>query len=179
MLILIIGGSGSGKSEYAESVVTSLAGRDALPLYYIATMRPFGEEGRRRVERHRRLRAGKGFETIECYTNLKEQCLPEKGVVLLECMSNLVANEIFEPEGAHERTVEAVTAGIEALKKRCRHLVIVTNDIFSDGIFYEEETRQYQKKLGMINCRLAALSDAAVEVVAGIPLPIKGEEALL
>lgn len=58
-------------------------------------MRPFGAEGMWRVERHRKLRAGKGFETIECYVNLKEQTLPEKGVVLLECMSNLTANEML------------------------------------------------------------------------------------
>ena len=45
MLAVITGGSGSGKSEYAESVATSLAKRDGLPLYYIATMRPFGAEG--------------------------------------------------------------------------------------------------------------------------------------
>ena len=128
MLAVITGGSGSGKSEYAESVATSLARRDGLPLYYIATMRPFGEEGKRRVERHRKLRAGKGFETIECYVNLKGQTLPEKGVVLLECMSNLTANEMFEPEGAGNNTVEAVLAGVAALKDRCAHLVIVTND---------------------------------------------------
>ena len=60
MLAVITGGSGSGKSEYAESVATSLAKRDRLPLYYIATMRPFGAEGKWRVERHRKLRAGKG-----------------------------------------------------------------------------------------------------------------------
>ena len=70
MLAVITGGSGSGKSEYAESVATSLAKRDGLPLYYIATMRPFGAEGMWRVERHRKLRAGKGFETIECYVNI-------------------------------------------------------------------------------------------------------------
>ena len=123
MLAVITGGSGSGKSEYAESVATSLAKRDGLPLYYIATMRPFGAEGMWRVERHRKLRAGKGFETIECYVNLKEQTLPEKGVVLLECMSNLTANEMFEPEGAGDDIVEAVLAGVEALKGRysCRN----------------------------------------------------------
>ena len=61
MLILVTGGSGSGKSEYAENTAVSLAEEKGLPLYYIAAMRPFGEEGRRRVERHRRLRAGKGL----------------------------------------------------------------------------------------------------------------------
>ena len=173
MLAVITGGSGSGKSEYAESVATSLAKRDGLPLYYIATMRPFGEEGKRRVERHRKLRAGKGFETIECYVNLKEQSLPDKGVVLLECMSNLTANEMFEPEGAGDNTVEEVQAGVDALRARCAHLVIVTNDIFSDGITYDEITGLYQERLGIINQNIAAEADAVTEVVCGIPLQLK------
>lgn len=50
--------------------------------------------------------------------------------MLLECMSNLTANEMFEPEGAGDDAVEAVLAGVEALRGRCIHLVIVTNDIF-------------------------------------------------
>ena len=77
MLILITGGSGSGKSEYAENTAKELAEKEGLSLYYIATMKPFGEEGRRRVERHHRLREGKGFETVECYVDLKNQELPE------------------------------------------------------------------------------------------------------
>ena len=70
MLHLIIGGSGSGKSEYAENQAVLLSKKEDLSLYYIATMKPFGEEGKRRVERHRRLRSGKGFFTIEHYVNL-------------------------------------------------------------------------------------------------------------
>lgn len=173
MLTLVTGGSGSGKSEYAESIATGLAGQEKLPLYYIATMRPFGAEGARRVERHRRLRAGKGFETVECYLNLKDQTLPREGVVLLECLSNLTANEMFEPEGAGEKTAEAVLTGVEALRQRCRHLVIVTNDIFSDGIPYDETTRRYQRYLAEVNHALAAKADEVYEVVCKIPLALK------
>ena len=61
------------------------------------------------------MRAGKGFETVECYTGLKNVKLPAGCVVLLECMSNLVANEMFEEQGAHNRTVSEVTKGIENL----------------------------------------------------------------
>ena len=50
---------------------------------------------------------GKGFETIERYTDLSGLELPKEGVALLECLSNLTANEMFEPEGAKERTVQA------------------------------------------------------------------------
>ena len=61
MLRLIIGGSASGKSEYAERLVCSLSGKRI----YVATMEPFGEEGRERIARHRKLREGKGFVTAE------------------------------------------------------------------------------------------------------------------
>lgn len=170
MLHLITGGSGSGKSAYAEAQVLSAgAGRRI----YIATMIPYGEEGGQRVERHRQLRAAKRFETVECYTNLGELKLPEDSVVLLECMSNLVANEIFEPQGAHEKTVEAVMAGIEKICERVRHLFIVTNEIFSDGIAYDAETTRYLAYLGKVNQAIAERADLVTEVVYGIPVQIK------
>lgn len=173
MFALITGGSGSGKSEYAEEVAVSLAKKEGLPLYYIATMIPYGEEGQRRLERHHRLRAGKGFETVERYVKLKELELPGEGVVLLECLSNLTANEMFEQNGAGKRTAEEVLAGVRMLQTRCRHLVVVTNDIFSDGVPYDEVTIQYQKYLGAVNAELAGLADRVTEVVCGIPLCVK------
>lgn len=170
MFALITGGSGSGKSEYAENLAVALAKEKGLPLLYVATMVPYGEEGARRVERHRRLRAGKGFDTVECYVNLKELVLPKKGVVLLECLSNLTANEMFEEKGAKDKVVEEVLAGIVRLREQCSSLVAVTNDIFSDGITYDETTRKYQAFLGEINRRLAEEADRVTEVVCGLPV---------
>ena len=48
MFALIFGGSGSGKSEYAEKLSCELAQKNEK--YYIATMIPYGEEGKKRVE---------------------------------------------------------------------------------------------------------------------------------
>ena len=173
MFALITGGSGSGKSEYAENLAVGLAKETGLPLYYIATMIPFGAEGKKRVERHRKLRAGKGFTTIERYANLKELILPENGVVLLECLSNLTANEMFEEKGAGAGTPEEVFLGVKRIRSECRHLVAVTNDIFSDGILYDKTTKRYQSYLGEINQKLAGEADTVTEVVCGIPLCIK------
>lgn len=173
MLILVIGGSGSGKSEYAENTAVKLAGKEKFPLYYIAAMKPYGEEGQRRVERHRMLRAGKGFETKERYVNLKGLELPERGVALLECLSNLTANEMFEPEGAGDNTVESILAGVRNLADKTEHLVIVTNDVFSDGITYDEVTALYQERLGKINRCLSQKADQVTEVVCGIPIQLK------
>ena len=60
-----------------------------------------------------------------------------------------------------------------------QNIVLVTNEIFSDGISYDETTTAYQQKLGEINCGLAKLADAVVEVVCGIPLIRKDQTAIL
>ena len=50
----------------------------------------------------------------------------------------------------------------------------VTNEIFSDGVVYESQTRVYQEYLGAINQELAHQADRVTEVVYGIPVPVKG-----
>ena len=171
MLFLITGGSGSGKSEYAEQMVLKL---QKTPRLYIATMYPFDEECYQRIKRHRCMRAEKGFDTLECYTGLKDADVSGYGTVLLECMSNLTANELYQEGGAKEQCAEAILEGVRRVQARCKHLLIVTNEIFSDGMVYEEETRHYQRHLGRINRWLAAMADVVVEVVYSIPVVHKG-----
>ena len=172
MFHVITGGSGSGKSEYAEELVLAAGEGERI---YVATMIPYGEEGRQRVERHRKLRAKKRFRTVECYTGLSGAAFPPDGIVLLECMSNLTANEMYEADGAHERTVEAVLRGIDSLRAQVRHLFVVTNEVFSDGISYDEETMRYIAYLGAINRELARRADVVTEIVYGIPVKVKGD----
>lgn len=167
MLILVTGGSGSGKSAFAEDRVLSLG---KGPRIYIATMFPFDEESHKRIERHRRMRAGKGFDTVECYTDLAHVKLPRGSVVLLECMSNLTANEMFRQDGAHENTVSEILLGLENLIQQARHVVVVTNEIFSEAASYEGETELYQNYLGKINQEIAGMADEVAEVVYGIPV---------
>lgn len=177
MLILVTGGSGSGKSEFAENLVLQL---HTEPYLYIATMYPFDEECHRRIARHRDMRKAKHFDTLECYTGLKGAKVTGYGTVLLECMSNLTANEMYQEGGAGDNCVEAILEGVRHLAGQCSHLIIVSNEIFSDGMEYEEETVKYQRYLGEINQRIAALADLVVEVVYSIPLVHKGnlEECL-
>lgn len=184
MICLVTGGSASGKSEYAERLVTGLGGDQR---YYIATMKPYDEESYRRIDRHRNLRRDKGFTTVEWFTDLGKLDKPERKqssleesrkncTALLECMSNLVANEMYLPEGAEKDTLDAVTDGIEKLSRKVEHLIIVTNEVFSDGIEYDEFTKEYLQVLGGINQRIAAMADVVVEVVYSIPVIHKGAE---
>lgn len=169
MTTLITGGAKCGKSRLAEALLRDFRGEKI----YIATMEPFGEEALAAIERHRRSRAGKGFRTLEKYTDLASLVLPESCGVLLECAANLCANEMFR-NGTADDPVERVMNGFFALKSRAAELVIVTNDVGSDGIAYEAETAAYIRYLGEINRRTAALSDRVVECVYGIPVPLKG-----
>lgn len=220
MIELIYGGSGSGKSAYAEKRVMEL---NNTWKYYVATMQVYDEEGQAKVERHRQLRAGKGFVTVEQCRNLG--ALAENAVsaeaaggignfegylncvkggrnlkiqvldscALVECLSNLVANEMFCTEetvaadvgnGVEEKEVpdcvyenafvEKILADIRKLAVCVENLVIVSNNIFEDGIEYEESTQKYMSVLGLLNCNIAEIADRVVEVVVGIPVEIKG-----
>ena len=152
MFALIFGGSGSGKSEYAEKLSCELAQKNEK--YYIATMIPYGEEGKKRVERHKKLKKIKN---------------PRNSTVLIECMSNLVANEMFEPGG----NTQSIIKECMTIRDKCSNIIIVTNDIFSDGCIYDESTREYIRQLAYINRQLAQDADIVEEVVYSVPVRLK------
>ena len=186
MIHLVIGGSGSGKSEFAENLL-----EDSKRKYYIATMQIYDEEGRKKVVRHQRLRAGKGFQTIEQPRDMHKAAeivardrKETENAALLECMSNLVANEMFggETEDSASRMseaeredflVEKVTEGIQVLAEKLDKLVIVSNNVFEDGISYDAQTMSYIRVLGRVNQELARMADHVTEVVVGIPVKVK------
>ena len=182
MMTLIIGGSGSGKSAYAEDYMVSIS--EDRKKYYIATMQIYDEEGKRKVERHRMLRGGKGFSTIEQPVDIgkaAEKMEAEDRTALLECISNLTANEMFleEVPGTEEVITEKIVGGIAVLNRELTHLVIVSNNVFEDGNVYDKTTMAYIRAMGRINQKLAEMADEVVEVVVGIPIVIKAKSVSL
>ena len=202
MLHIVYGGSASGKSSYAESFAMSLQGEGRL--LYIATMYPYkwntteiDPETMQRIERHRAMRADKGFDTVECYRHVEHIVAKRQDVLLLECMSNLLANEMYleqdsDDGGLAETMWEVEKTGVGMsetlspvskkivqalvnLSTRVQDVVIVTNDVFSDGgsLTYDESTREYVKNLAEINCALAREAATVTEVVCGIPVIVK------
>lgn len=175
-MILIIGGSASGKSEYAEKYIVSHS--EEMNKYYIATMQVYGKEGKKKIERHKKLRDGKGFTTIEQPIDIEnaiDKIENHKCNALLECISNLTANEMFmgdTPRDA-ESVADKIVDGIMQLNDKVSNLVIVSNNVFEDGIVYDSTTMEYIRALGMINERLGMVADSVIEVVAGIPIRIK------
>ncbi len=176
MFTLVIGGSASGKSDYAERHVLSLEGGGLR--IYIATMEPFGEEARARIARHHALRRDRGFETIECYRNIGSLRLPADSNVLLEDLGNLMANELFGNDAAAVDEAadlpDRIAEEIEKVFSDCAHMTIVTNEIFSGGKNYEGETLIYLRALARLNRILAKRADYVVELVCGLPDVLKG-----
>ena len=141
-------------------------------------MQVFDDEGRKKVDRHRKLRNGKGFFTIEQPVRISsalEKMEDGDRAVLLECISNLTANEMFSEKKTMTeiQVTENVIRDIKMLKEQTNHLVVVSNNIFEDGTTYDEITTKYIRAMGKINQKLAALADRVVEVVAGIPVTLK------
>ncbi len=167
MMILLVGGSGCGKSTCAEKLISALPREKRV---YIATMQVYDEESVRRVARHQAQRADMGFRTVECAKDLGGTALEPGATVLLEDLPNLLANEMFDG-GDWTR----ITSGLHMLKETCGHLVVVTNDVFSDGIRYAESTQEYLRRLAQINAAAAEMADCVAEVVYSIPVPLKGE----
>ena len=167
MILLVTGGSGCGKSAWAEAQIAALPGERRV---YLATMQARDGESLRRAARHRAQRADLGFRTVECPKDIASADIPPGAVVLLEDLVNLTANEMFDG-GEAGRIVPA----LEALAARCRHLVIVTNDVFSDGAAYSRSVQDYLRTLARVNRAAANMADRAVELVYSIPVALKGE----
>lgn len=167
MTVLMVGGAASGKSEGAEARILQ---SNASPRIYVATMQVWDEESRRRVEKHRRMRREKEFLTLEAPTNLlaAAEKVPAGSAVLLEDVTNLCANEMFDPAGAGEKAQTAILAGVKALQKKCALLVIVSGDVASGGSEYEGETLEYMKLLAKTNIAIANEADEVYEAVAGV-----------
>ncbi|MDD3571027.1 MAG: bifunctional adenosylcobinamide kinase/adenosylcobinamide-phosphate guanylyltransferase [Lachnospiraceae bacterium] len=171
MITLIIGGSGSGKSEFAEKLAMECSGKK----YYIATMAARDEESLKKVQRHRDMRSGKDFETIEAERNIDLVNI-DRGTVLLECISNLVANELFGNGGGTENAYKPIIKGINELAQKTENFIIVSNEIFGDGIIYDEETVKYIALLSKVNDYIAKFANEVIEVVYGMPIYCKRNE---
>lgn len=186
MIHLVFGGSGSGKSAFAEKAVMEL---NCGTKIYLATMKVYGQEGLEKVRRHQKLRSSKGFFTVEApcsiFKNLEaffdlnpdtaEQKKTSGCVVLLECLSNLVANEMFRDDEivSEKLVVERIENDLKNVIDMTDNLVVVSGNVFEDGIQYDESTGKYMRALSEVSDFIAEKADRVTEVVVGIPVPVK------
>jgi adenosylcobinamide kinase/adenosylcobinamide-phosphate guanylyltransferase len=184
VFVFVSGGVRSGKSAWAEEyalALADLASPNAVPLIYLATARVSDQEMRKRVLLHQAARKDKGFETLERDVNITAVFprLVPSATVLLECLGTLLANELFgtgESMDAEE-TASKIYQELLSLKAQTANLLVVSNDVFSDGVTYNEATENYRRVLGALHARLALEADLAAECVCGLAIIRKGEKA--
>lgn len=172
MSVFISGGCKNGKSFYAQRIAKA----GGAPLYYIATMIPRDAEDEARIARHRRERAGWGFETLECGRDILA-CLDRAdpgGSFLLDSATALLSNEMFTAEGMDSEAPGRIAAALVEFVKRAPRTVVVSDYIYSDAMLYDEWTEAYRRGLATIDRALAAACDDVLEVVHGQVIVHKG-----
>lgn len=178
MTVFISGGAKNGKSTLAQDLAVALAAGGKH--YYVATMISTGAEDDERIRRHIADRAGLGFETVECFTDIMD-CLKTAdtdAVFLVDSVTALVQNAMFPIEKNYEMDTAAAIRcgeGLVEFARTVRHAVFVSDYIYSDACRYDGSTEEYRRCLAAVDRRLAAVCDTVVEVSAGQPTVHKGK----
>lgn len=168
MRIFLSGGCKNGKSTWAQTLALAQR-RPGAPLYYVATMVPVDGEDEERVARHRRERAGLGFETVELDRGLlwlTERCQPG-GSVLLDSLTALLCNEMFPSTGPDLTAPARLARELETLLPQCPDLVLVSDYLYSDAAVYDPLVEGYRRGLARLDRTCSRLCHGVGEVVDG------------
>jgi adenosyl cobinamide kinase/adenosyl cobinamide phosphate guanylyltransferase len=169
-LTLVLGGARSGKSRYAESLISALPPPWPPPWTYVATAEAGDAEMAERIAAHR-ARRGPNWETIEAPRDLSAAVKACRGKpVLVDCLTLWLSNLMLA-----EADIDAETALLEqSLAAATAPVVLVANEVGSGVVPEYPLGRRFRDLQGMLNQRIAARADRVVLVVAGIPLAVKG-----
>lgn len=185
--VLVLGGTRSGKSAFAEKICLKLGETVA----YIATGEPFDEEMKIRIAKHRRQRPST-WQTVEAYRELggiAESVTEHTEVVILDCVTvyinNLMYHHSVDVETATreqlrelERYIsEDIDCFVQEIADREMALVMVSDEVGLGIVPENKLSRIYRDMIGIINQRLAKRCDEVYLVVSGIPLQIKGQHS--
>lgn len=166
-LTLVIGGAASGKSAFAESLVT----QTRQNLIYLATSRVLDDEMANKVERHKVMR-GAGWQTLETPLT-PEVALREctaRDAVLLDCATMWLMNHLMDENDLARARIELI-AGLKNCAADC---VIVTNELGLGIVPSDPLSRRFRQEQGELNQALTAQVGTVYNVIAGLPQLLKG-----
>ena len=159
MIVLVLGGTRSGKSEIAERVAADLG----EPVTFVATAAVTDPGMAARVEAHRARRPST-WPTIECGEDLPEVVAGTVGTVLVDSLGTWVARTL-------EMRVDA-RGLVTALTDRRAHTVVVSEEVGLSVHAPTDAGRQFTDALGDLNVAVAEAADRVLLVVAGRALPL-------
>lgn len=162
---LVLGGIRSGKSAFAEGLMATLA----PPYLYIATAELHDDGMRQRVTQHQARRGG-DWRLCEAPLDLPAAVRAARQPVLVDCLSMWVTNLLLA-----ERPLEpAFAALVAALESNDQTIICVSNEVGLGGISANALQRRFADTLGLLNQRVAGMSDQVFFIAAGLPLKLKG-----
>jgi adenosylcobinamide kinase/adenosylcobinamide-phosphate guanylyltransferase len=162
----VLGGARSGKSRYAESLVTALP----PPWLYVATAEAGDSEMVARVAAHQ-ARRGPSWTTIETPRNVAETLGTHAATpTLVDCLTLWLSN-VMLADADVDAEIEQLD---EALARAAAPIVLVANEVGFGIVPDSALGRRFRDLQGLLNQRIAARADRVVLVVAGLPLTLKG-----
>ncbi|MBQ6001292.1 MAG: bifunctional adenosylcobinamide kinase/adenosylcobinamide-phosphate guanylyltransferase, partial [Synergistaceae bacterium] len=101
--------------------------------------------------------------------------IPAGSSVMIESLTAWTANEMFTADGVKGsgHVVGKVLADLSVIMERANDVVIVADDIFSDGGEYDSLTESYVKALAELTVRIAGVADEVIEVISGLQVSYK------
>jgi adenosylcobinamide kinase / adenosylcobinamide-phosphate guanylyltransferase len=187
MLIFITGGVRSGKSTYAENLLTSNLPKGRTP-HYIATSIHSDGEMSSRIRKHQldREHSGHTWITWEKSMDIHELCehIPKNSFVLLDCITTWLNNELFGDmfdvdddwmkERFQKEKMNHILHGIRSLTDHCSKVIVVSNEVSYEPIMEDGPVLQYVKIMGKLHQQIVGLSDHAYLIEHGVPILMKG-----
>lgn len=171
-LTLVLGGAASGKSAFAET----LCFQTSKPRVYIATAQAFDDEMRKKISDHRSQR-GAEWLTVEAPLNIATALAArtKDEIVLLDCATLWLSNVLL----AEQDIAAASTTFIAATTNCAAQIIIVSNEVGHGIVPDNALARQFRNAQGRLNQSLAAQSDLVIQVIAGLPQILKGDQGML
>ena len=166
---LILGGAKSGKSAYAEKLVTVYP----APYIYVATAQILDEEMAQRIQEHRNRREF-SWETVESPLKLVRTLGGFQGrrhAVLVDCITLWLSNLLLQTPA--QPPEQAVRDLVEFIKVATYPLFLVSNEVGGGIVPDNPLARSFRDLAGCANQQLAAVCHAVTLVVAGLPLRLK------
>ncbi len=180
--ILAVGGSSSGKSEWAEEQATVWERSCGKQVVYVATAQVCDEEFARRVQRHQQRRPD-GWGLVEAPHELASVFARHTGggaILLVDSMGAWLANRMWQDGQAsgwspEQQTqlhldIEQLCDAIGAYRGAC---LLVADEVGMGVVPDNEMGRLFRDLNGLLNRSLAGVADEAYLVSCGIPLKLK------
>jgi adenosylcobinamide kinase / adenosylcobinamide-phosphate guanylyltransferase len=173
-LILILGGTRSGKSRFGLDVTRALAGSGSAT--FLATAWRGDPEMERRIVRHQSARPAT-WPTVDVGTDLSAAIrgAAPKDPVLVEgltlWLSALVGDDLADPDPVLDGPV---AAALDAIHGHEAPVIVVSDEIGLGLVPMHAGARTFRDLVGLVHQRFAAEADEVHLVVAGLPMTLKG-----